>query len=189
MNNTNNTNNKRTNYEKIGFTCSAFDLCHAGHMLMLEDCKKQCDYLIVGLQADPSVDNHKNVEYRGKLKNKPVMSLDERKTILEGIKYVDEIFVYADEADLYQKIKNLNYDVRILGSDWEGKKYTGHDLPHTPYFHKRTYNYSTTELRERIYNLEREQRELREEHDSTNVERALKPLGLFKRLAYSFQRS
>src|SRR5688572_17393525 len=82
---------------KIGFTCSAFDLCHAGHMLLFKEAKDHCDYLIVGLQEDQSVDNHINMQYRGKLKPKPIMSLDERKVILQGIKYIDEIFLYRNE--------------------------------------------------------------------------------------------
>ena len=145
---------------KRGVAMGAFDLCHAGHMLMFKDCKEICDYLVIGLQDDPSVD----VDYRikakgGQVKNKPVMSVEERKIILEGIKYIDEIFVYTTEADLYEKLKNLQYDVRILGADWEGKKYTGWDLPHTPYFHKRDHSFSTTELRNRIYEQERIKRE------------------------------
>jgi glycerol-3-phosphate cytidylyltransferase len=149
--------------KKIGFTCSTFDLCHAGHVLMLKDAKAHCDYLIVGLQEDPSVDNNINIGYRGKQKNRPIMSLEERRIILEGSKYVDEIFTYVDEKDLYEKIKNLKYDVRILGSDWKGKMYTGYDLPHEAYFHERTHSYSTTELRGRIYEEERRYRVYEEE--------------------------
>lgn len=144
--------------KKIGVTFSAFDLCHAGHMMMLKDAKSQCDHLIVGLQDDPSIDNHINNSYRGKPKNKPIMSLEERRTILESTKYVDEIFVYRNEEDLLDWLKSNRYDVRILGSDWEGKKYTGWDLPHVAYFHKRTHSYSTSELRERVYLAEKEKR-------------------------------
>lgn len=132
---------------KIGITLGSFDLCHAGHVLMFKDCKTVCDFLIVGLQADPSVDR----DY----KNKPIMTVKERLIILEGIKYIDDIFVYTTEADLYKKLQEIKYDVRILGSDWEGKPYTGHNLPHTPYFHKRSHNYSTSELRQRVYDAER----------------------------------
>lgn len=141
---------------KVGFTCSAFDLCHSGHIRMLKDCKNVCDYLIVGVQDDPSdiQDINYRLETGNKPKNAPVMSLKERKEIIEAIKYVDEVFVYTTEADLYEKIKNLNYDVRILGSDWKGKKYTGWDLPHNAYFHERNHNYSTSELRKRVYAAE-----------------------------------
>lgn len=147
--------------KKIGVTFSAFDLCHAGHMKMLKDAKAQCDYLIVGLQDDPSQTDDK--EYRvktgGKEKNRPIMSLEERKEIIEGIKYVDEVFVYSTESDLYEWLRSNRYDVRILGSDWEGKPYTGHDLPHVPYFHRRDHGYSTSELRRRVYEAEKERLE------------------------------
>lgn len=142
---------------RIGVTFSAFDLCHAGHMLMLKDAKAQCDYLIVGLQDDPSQSTDAVYRHKtgGKAKNTPIMSLEERRTILEGVKYVDEIFVYSTEEDLLNWLRSHAYDVRILGSDWEGKPYTGHDLPHTAYFHKRTHSYSTTELRKRVYEAEK----------------------------------
>ncbi|MDP1624919.1 MAG: adenylyltransferase/cytidyltransferase family protein [bacterium] len=143
--------------KKIGVTFSAFDLCHAGHMRMLKDCKRQCDYLIVGLQDDPS--SAHDIAYRLKTgekpKNVPIMSLDERREILEAVKYVDEIFIYSNEEDLRNWLKNNKYDVRILGSDWEGKPYTGHDLPHKAYFHKRDHPYSTSQLRERVYMAEK----------------------------------
>ena len=145
---------------KRGVTVGAFDLCHAGHILMFKECKEICDYLIVGLQDDPSVDpEYRLKEKGGQIKNKPVMSLEERKIILEGIKYIDKVFVYTTEADLYEKLKNLQYDVRIIGADWEGKKYTGWDLPHTPYFNTRDHGFSTTELRKRVYEQEKAKRE------------------------------
>lgn len=153
---------EKSKAKKIGITFSAFDLCHAGHMRMLKDCKTQCDWLIVGLQDDParSPDEDYRIRTGGKPKNRPIMSLAERKEILEGIRYVDEIFVYSTEQDLLDWVKNNRYDVRILGSDWEGKPYTGHDLPHTAYFHRRDHPYSTSELRERIYRAEAEKREI-----------------------------
>ncbi len=143
---------KKGGKQKIGFTCGAFDLCHAGHILMFKDCKDVCDYLVVGLQTDPSTSI--DMEYRDKIKNAPVMSLDERKIILEGIKYIDEIITYTNEKDLYNILKNLNYDIRILGNDWKGEKYTGHDLPHTPFFNNRDHSFSTTQLRKRVAEAE-----------------------------------
>jgi glycerol-3-phosphate cytidylyltransferase len=137
--------------KKIGITCGAFDLCHAGHMMMFKECQQVCDYLIVLLQTDPSTDSP---EYRGKKKNKPIMSLEERYEILKGIKYVDEIVVYTNEADLYQQLKNIKYDVRIIGADWKGKKYTGWDLPHEIFYNSRNHGFSTSELRERVYAAE-----------------------------------
>src|SRR3989344_3054630 len=123
---------------KKGFTAGPFDLCHAGHMLVFQECKKVCDYLIVGLQTDPSLDRPE--------KNKPVMSLEERKIILESIKYVDEVVVYETEQDLYNLLKEnkLGSDVRIVGSDWKGKEFTGHDLPIPVYFNSREHSFSTT---------------------------------------------
>lgn len=142
--------------KKIGFTCGAFDLCHAGHMLVFKEAKTVCEYLIVFLQEDPSVDD---ASYRGKKKNKPVMSLEEREIILEGIKYIDEVRTYTTEADLYEKLKALAADVRIIGADWKGKKFTGHDLPFEMYYNSRGHNFSTSALRERVYLAEREKRE------------------------------
>jgi len=143
---------------KIGFTCSSFDLCHAGHVLLFKEAKEHCDYLIVGLQDDPSVDNDINIEYRGKLKNRPVMTLAERRIILEGIKYIDEIFTYRDEEDLYKNIERLHregrYQIRFIGEDYRGRQYTGHDIPHTIYYIRRDHGYSTTELRNRVHEAE-----------------------------------
>ncbi len=139
--------------KKIGFTCGAFDLCHAGHILVFKEAKTVCDYLIVFLQEDPSVDDP---SYRGKVKNKPVMSLEERKIILEGIKYIDEVRTYTTEADLYEKLKKLKAGIRIIGADWKGKQFTGHDLPFEVYYNSRGHHFSTTALRERIYKVEAE---------------------------------
>jgi len=163
--------------KKIGFTCSAFDLCHAGHVLLFKEAKKNCDYLIVGLQDDPS--NIQDINYRDKVKNRPVMSIKERKIILEGIKYIDEIFTYSTEADLYDKLKKLKIDIRFLGNDWKGKKYTGYDLPHQPYFVDRSHGYSTTELRHRVYWAERE----RLTHMSQESQRQ----GVLRRIAHNIE--
>ena len=127
---------------KIGFTCSCFDLLHAGHILMLKDSKEQCDYLIVGLQTDPTIDRPE--------KNKPIQSFEERKIQLEAVKYIDEIIVYETENDLYKIIYDLNPDIRILGTDYVNKYFTGIDLHIPLYFHKRNHNYSTSGLREKI---------------------------------------
>ena len=129
---------------KIGFTCSCFDLLHAGHILMLEDSKKQCDYLIVGLQTDPTID-------RPEEKNKPIQSLEERKIQLEAIKYVDEVIVYETENELYELLYKLMPNVRILGTDYEHKYFTGIDIPNIDvYFHKRDHDYSSSSLRKKI---------------------------------------
>ena len=129
----------------VGFTCSCFDLLHAGHILMLEDSKKQCDYLIVGLQSDPTID-------RPDTKNKPVQSLKERQIQLEAIKYIDEIVIYNTENELYGMLKEINPDIRILGSDYKNKSFTGDDLPIKIYYHNRNHSFSTTNLRKQIIN-------------------------------------
>ena len=129
----------------IGFTCSCFDLLHAGHILMLKDCKKQCDYLVVGLQIDPTIDR--------KEKNKPIQSLQERKIQLEAVKYVDKVIIYETENDLYNLVYNMMPDVRILGTDYIDKYFTGIDIEGVDiYFHKRNHDYSTSSLREKIKN-------------------------------------
>lgn len=130
-----------------GLVCSAFDLLHAGHMLMLEDAKNHCDILVAGLQVDPSVTD---VAYRGQKKDKPVLSVKERGILLKGIRYIDEVFVYTDEPDLYIKIKNFGPHIRILGSDWRERKATGQEFADIIYYHERTHDYSTSSLRKRI---------------------------------------
>ena len=128
---------------KIGFTCSCFDLLHAGHILMLKDSKEQCDKLIVGLQTDPSID-------RPLTKNKPIQSLRERKIQLEAVRYVDDIFVYETESDLVDLLKLVKPDVRILGSDYKDKSFTGDDLNIQIYYHERDHDYSSSDLRKKI---------------------------------------
>lgn len=131
---------------RIGFTCSAFDLLHAGHVLMLEDAKNQCDHLIVGLHTDPSLDRD--------WKRKPFQSIIERQIQLQAIKYVDEIMVYQTEADLFEFLRSRDIDVVVLGSDYIGKDFTGKELHESRgteiYYHPRKYDYSSTELVERI---------------------------------------
>lgn len=131
----------------VGFTCGAFDLVHAGHILMFKEAKEHCDWLVVGLQIDPSVDRPG--------KHKPIMSLKERATILSAISYIDEVRVYSTERDLVQLLKEVRPDVRIIGADWRDKRYTGWDLPIKTIFNSRNHTYSTSSLRERIYEAEK----------------------------------
>ena len=131
----------------IGFTCSSFDLLHAGHIIMLQDAKQQCDKLIVGLQTDPTID-------RPLTKNTPIQTLEERKIQLEAVRYVDDIHVYDTEDSLIELLKLVKPDIRILGSDYEGKPFTGDFLNIPIYFHERKHDYSTTNLRKMIYNRE-----------------------------------
>ena len=134
----------------IGFTASCFDLLHAGHYLMLEDAKKQCDILIVALQSDPTLDLEYRMNTGGKQKNIPIQSLKEREIQLSGCKYVDHIIHYDTEESLYALLKNIHPDVRVLGSDWKDKSYTGHDLDITIHWHDRNHDYSTSNLRKRV---------------------------------------
>jgi glycerol-3-phosphate cytidylyltransferase len=128
---------------KIGFTCSTFDLFHAGHLLMLEEAKKQCDYLIVGLQTDPTID-------RPKEKNEPVQSVFERFIQLEACKYVDKVIPYATEKELVDILLSYHIDVRILGEEYMEKDFTGMELGMEFYFNQRKHSFSTTELRQRV---------------------------------------
>jgi glycerol-3-phosphate cytidylyltransferase len=131
---------------KIGFTCSTFDLLHAGHVQMLREAKDQCDYLIVGLQVDPSVDRLE--------KNAPVQSIVERHTQLAAIKYVDEIIPYSTEKDLNDLLTMYTIHVRILGEEYKEKDFTGKDICRQRgiqlYFNKRDHRFSSSDLRERV---------------------------------------
>ena len=132
---------------KIGFVASAFDLFHPGHMLMLKDAKEQCDYLIAGIQIDPSFDRPD--------KNKPIQSIEERQIMLKGIKYIDEIYVYSTEEELFGLLKVINPDIRIMGTDWKGKPFTGYDLKIPIHWHNRDqHTFSTRNLRHRVIKSE-----------------------------------
>ena len=136
--------------KRTGFTCGAFDLLHAGHALMLKEAREQCDHLIVAVQYDPSADRPE--------KNRPVQSYQERVTMVESIRYVDEILLYETEEDLYKLLERLKPDVRIIGSDWKGKKFTGHDLDIQVYYNSRDHNWSSSDLRKRVYRSELQKR-------------------------------
>jgi glycerol-3-phosphate cytidylyltransferase len=132
---------------KTGFTCSTFDLFHAGHVIMLEEAKKQCDYLIVGLQTDPTIDRPH--------KNKPVQTVFERFVQLKACRYVDEVVVYATEKELLDILLSYPIDVRILGDEYINTRFTGQDLNIELYFNTRRHSFSTTELRQRVIDAER----------------------------------
>jgi len=133
---------------KKGFTCSCFDLMHPGHIKMLQDARDQCDYLIVGLQEDPTID-------RPDTKNKPIQTMEERYIMLSAVRFIDEIMLYKTEDDLYSYLKKNKPDIRILGSDYEGKDFTGKDLGINIYYHKRDHDWSSTEMRQRIIKNEK----------------------------------
>ena len=134
----------------IGFTCGSFDLLHAGHAMMLKEAKSHCDHLVVGLQSDPTIDRPE--------KNKPVMTLEERLTMLTSIKWVDDVCIYNTEAELIALLSTLKPDVRIIGADWKGKQFTGFELPIRVVFNSREHSYSTSSLRERVMCAELERR-------------------------------
>ena len=106
---------------KIGITFGSFDLFHAGHVFMLEEAKTVCDYLIVGLQSDPTID-------RPTTKNRPVQSIVERQVQLRGCRYVDEIILYNTEEELLDILKTVRWDIRIIGQDYSGRNFTGSAL-------------------------------------------------------------
>jgi glycerol-3-phosphate cytidylyltransferase len=137
---------------KVGFTCSTFDLLHAGLVSMLQEAKTQCDYLIVGLQNDPTLDRPN--------KNRPVQTIVERQMQLKGSRYVDEVWVYNTEKDLEDLLLTLPIDVRILGVEYEGKEFTGREICHKRgidlYFNGRDHSFSSSSLRRRVYEAETE---------------------------------
>ena len=134
---------------KVGFTCSVFDLLHSGHIAMLREAKEHCDYLIVGLQTDPTID-------RPDEKNRPVQSLVERNLQLSAVKYVDEIVTYQTEQDLIDILNMYHIDIRILGEEYREKDFTGKETCRKRgidlYFNKRDHRFSTSDLRERVEN-------------------------------------
>lgn len=132
---------------KIGFTASTFDLLHAGHVAMLREAKTQCDYLICGLQVDPTLDR---IE-----KNKPIQSLVERYVQLSGVKYVDEIICYQTEEDLKDILEMFDINVKIMGEEYRNKDFTGKDICKKKgihlYFNKRDHRFSSSDLRSRVF--------------------------------------
>ena len=131
---------------RIGFTCSTFDLLHAGHIQMLRDAKEQCEYLICGLQVDPSIDRPE--------KNSPVQTIVERFTQLNAVKYVDEIIPYQTEKDLEDILNMLHIDVRILGEEYKNKTFTGRAICAKRgielFFNKREHRFSSSDLWDRV---------------------------------------
>jgi glycerol-3-phosphate cytidylyltransferase len=124
---------------KVGFTCSPFDLLHAGHIEMLRECKKHCDYLICGINTAPI-----------KRKRRPVQSLMERHIQLSGVKYVDEIIPYENEEDLINLLQLKKPDVRFVGEDYHGKRFTGDELEIEIIYNNREHPFSSRELKNRV---------------------------------------
>lgn len=140
---------------KVGITFSCFDLLHAGHVRMLADAKTQCDYLIVGLQTDPTIDRPE--------KNKPTQTVVERYIQLKGCTYVDEIIPYTTEKDLEDILKLYDIDVRIIGAEYQDKAFTGRDFCEEKniylYYNERNHRFSSTNLRKEVYMREKMKQE------------------------------
>jgi glycerol-3-phosphate cytidylyltransferase len=133
--------------KKIGITFSTFDLLHAGHVAMLSEAKNHCDYLICGLQTDPTID-------RPDTKNKPIQSIVERQIQLSATRYVDEVVVYQTEQDLIDLLLILPIDVRILGVEYYDKDFTGRAECNARdielIFNRRDHSFSSSSLRKRV---------------------------------------
>ena len=128
---------------KKGITFGAFDLFHAGHVMMLEEAKTVCDHLIVCIQSDPSLDR--------KEKNKPVQSIVEREIQVYGCRYTDEVIIYDTEAEVLEILDSVDWDVRILGEEYKNKDFTGREQTlNKCHFNKRPHNFSSSELRKRV---------------------------------------
>jgi glycerol-3-phosphate cytidylyltransferase len=134
----------------IGITFSSFDLLHAGHITMLEDAKRQCDYLICALQTDPTLDRPE--------KNRPVQSVVERYIQLKGCKFVDEVVPYATEQDLEDVLRSFKIDVRIIGDEYASKQFTGRGYCEEKgihlYYNKREHRFSSSSLRKEVQDKE-----------------------------------
>ena len=133
--------------QRVGITASAFDLLHAGHVLMLKEARTfACDYLIVCLHSDPSIERSH--------KNSPVQSLEERYIQLEAVKYVDEIRIYDTEADLLRLLDEIRPDVRIVGEEYRNVDFTGKTFCQENnialFYNSRDHNFSSSELRKRV---------------------------------------
>lgn len=134
----------------VGITCSTFDLLHAGHIIMLEECKKYCDYLICALQVDPTIDRP--------TKNKPIQSIVEGYLQLDAVQHVDKIIPYSTEEELITIFSSLDLDIRIIGEEYKDTDFTGKDVCIKRgikiVYNKRDHDFSTTSLRQRIYEQE-----------------------------------
>jgi len=130
----------------VGITFSTFDLLHAGHIMMLEEAKTQCDWLVIALQSDPTVDRPE--------KNKPIQTMYERYIQLKGCRYVDEIVPYTTEEEVRLILESRQFDVRIIGEDYKNKDFTGKDICDERgiriYYNSRQHHLSSSELRKRI---------------------------------------
>jgi glycerol-3-phosphate cytidylyltransferase len=132
----------------IALSAGSFDLVHPGYIRMFKDAKLSCDHLIVALQGDPTID-------RPGVKNKPVQTVLERFIQVQACKFVDEIIPYATEKELMDILTSYPIDVRIVGEEYRDKQFTGFNLPISVYFNSRQHSFSTTELRQRVLDIEK----------------------------------
>ena len=155
------------NKKRVGITFSTFDLFHAGHVIMLEEAKRQCDHLIAAIQVDPTLDRAS--------KNKPVQSIIERQIQVAACRHVDEIIVYSTEKELEDILMSLPVDVRILGEEYRDKEFTGKEICIRRgielYYNKRDHFFSSSDLRLRVYEAEARKRGTNtwQENNTTNV--------------------
>ena len=153
--------------KKIGITASTFDLFHAGHVIMLEEAKRQCDHLIAAIQVDPTIDRL--------TKNKPVQSIIERQIQVSACKHVDEIIVYSTEKELEDIFMSLPIDIRIMGEEYRDKEYTGKVICEKRkieiYFNTRDHYFSSSDLRQRVFEAEAKKRGIDkwQKENTTNV--------------------
>ena len=142
---------KELETKRVGITFSTFDLLHSGHIAMLSGAKKHCDYLIAGLQTDPTID-------RKGIKNQPVQSIVERQIQLQAVRYIDEIVVYQTEKDLEDILLTLPINVRILGVEYRDKEFTGKKICEQRgielIFNSRDHSFSSSDLRRRVADAE-----------------------------------
>lgn len=136
----------------IGIVASSFDLLHAGHIMMLREAKSKCDHLIAAIQTDPTIDRPE--------KNRPVQTIVERYIQLSAVKYVDEIIVYTTEQDLEDILEMYPIDIRVLGEEYRDKDFTGREICKRRgiqlYFNKRDHRFSSSDLRKRVMNKEKD---------------------------------
>ena len=133
---------------KKGFVCGVFDMYHAGHVLMLKECKENCDYLVVALNKADNIDYSINPN-----KTKPLYSIEERVTIIESCSFVDEVLTYDSEEELYTLMKGLGLGIRFLGDDYKGKPITGSDLNIPIYYTDRSHGLSTSKYKKALFDL------------------------------------
>lgn len=137
---------------KVGFACGVFDLFHAGHVIMLKECKEQCDYLLVALNR---------ADFLPEDKNKPIYTIDERVVIMSSCKFVDEVITYNSEEELLQILKTRKIDVRFLGEDYKNKPITGADLNIDIYYTNRDHGLSTSSYLRKIV-MHQSQKDIRD---------------------------